>query len=187
MDGSQQVGGHQQDGRLKIERQGGVQVVGREGREEPAGTFDQDPIARSLPRSDSLTQEWLIDVATFQVGRERRCQRGGIGPMFGQLGSFHKFAGKDYEDKRPRDRYVAESKRLLGVLDKHLIGRDWIMGSQYTIADIATFPWVRNLVGFYGAGDLVEFGNFSNVKRVLDAFVARPAVARGLELPKRPS
>lgn len=77
-------------------------------------------------------------------------QMGGIGPMFGQLGFFHKFAGKDYEDKRPRDRYVAESKRLLGVLDKRLDGRDWVMGEQYTIADIAILPWVRNLIGFYG-------------------------------------
>ena len=88
-------------------------------------------------------------------------QMGGIGPMFGQLGFFHKFAGKDYEDKRPRDRYVAESKRLLGVLDKRLEGRDWVMGEQYTIADIAILPWVRNLVGFYGAGDLVEFSQFT--------------------------
>ncbi|TAL71171.1 MAG: glutathione S-transferase, partial [Burkholderiaceae bacterium] len=74
-------------------------------------------------------------------------QMGGIGPMFGQLGFFHKFTGKDYEDKRPRDRYVAESKRLLAVLEQRLVGRAWIMGDAYTIADIATFPWVRNLVG----------------------------------------
>lgn len=110
-------------------------------------------------------------------------QMGGIGPMFGQLGFFHKFAGKDYEDKRPRDRYVAESKRLLGVLDKRLEGRDWVMGEQYTIADIAILPWVRNLVGFYGAGELVEFLQFKNVARVLEAFVARPAVAKGLTIP----
>ena len=113
-------------------------------------------------------------------------QMGGIGPMFGQLGFFHKFAGKDFEDKRPRDRYVAESKRLLGVLDKHLKGRAWIMGDEYTIADIACFPWIRNLVGFYEAGDLVGFGEFTEVQRVLNAFVARPAVQRGLEIPKRP-
>lgn len=110
-------------------------------------------------------------------------QMGGIGPMFGQLGFFHKFAGKDYEDKRPRDRYVAESKRLLGVLDKRLEGHDWVMGEQYTIADIAILPWVRNLVGFYGAGDLVEFSQFKNVARVLEAFVARPAVVKGLTIP----
>ncbi|XQU71257.1 Disulfide-bond oxidoreductase YghU [Cupriavidus sp. H18C1] len=112
-------------------------------------------------------------------------QMGGVGPMFGQVGFFHKFAGKEYEDKRPRDRYVAESRRLLGVLEKHLAGRDWIMGEQYTIADVATFPWIRNLVGFYEARELVGFDDFPQVQRVLDAFVARPAVIRGLEIPKR--
>lgn len=110
-------------------------------------------------------------------------QMGGIGPMFGQLGFFHKFAGKDYEDKRPRDRYVNESKRLLGVLNKHLTNRDWIMGEQYSIADIAIFPWVRNLIGFYEARDLVGFDDFPEVQRVLDTFMARPAVKRGLEIP----
>ena len=112
-------------------------------------------------------------------------QMGGIGPMFGQLGFFHKFAGKDYEDKRPRDRYVAESRRLLAVLDRQLAGRAWIMGDDYTIADMATFPWVRNLIGFYGAGDLVGIAEFAHVRRALDAFVARPAVARGLQIPQR--
>jgi GST-like protein len=120
------------------------------------------------------TLQWLM----FQMG--------GIGPMFGQVGFFHKFAGKDYEDKRPRDRYAAESKRLLGVLDQRLQGRDWIMGDEYTIADIATFPWVNNMVGFYGAGELVGFDSFKNVQRVLEAFKARPAVQRGLQIPKRP-
>jgi GSH-dependent disulfide-bond oxidoreductase len=112
-------------------------------------------------------------------------QMGGVGPMFGQLGFFHKFAGKEYEDKRPRDRYVAESKRLLGVLEQRLDGREWLMGDMYTIADMATFPWVRNLVGFYEAGDLVGFADFPNVKRVLEAFVALPAVVRALDIPKR--
>ncbi|MDH4581695.1 glutathione S-transferase [Pseudomonas sp. BN415] len=112
-------------------------------------------------------------------------QMGGIGPMFGQVGFFNKFAGKDYEDKRPLDRYVQESARLLAVLDQRLEGRDWIMGDQYSIADIATFPWVRNLIGFYEAGELVQFERFANVKRVLEAFLARPAVVRGLGIPKR--
>lgn len=110
-------------------------------------------------------------------------QMGGIGPMFGQLGFFHRFAGKEYEDKRPRDRYAAESKRLLAVLDQRLEGRDWVMGDEYTIADIAILPWVRNLVGFYEAGDLVGFSQFKNVARVLEAFVARPAVVKGLTIP----
>lgn len=112
-------------------------------------------------------------------------QMGGIGPMFGQLGFFHKFAGKDYEDKRPRDRYVAESKRLLAVLNQRLHGRAWVMGDAYSIADIAIFPWVRGLVGFYGAGDLVGFADFPEVARVLAAFVERPAVVKGLAIPAR--
>ncbi|RYY91214.1 MAG: glutathione S-transferase [Comamonadaceae bacterium] len=112
-------------------------------------------------------------------------QMGGVGPMFGQLGFFHKFAGKDFEDKRPRDRYVAESKRLLGVLEAHLKGRAWMLGDDYGIADIAIFPWVRNLVGFYGAGELVEFERFPEVQRVLGTFVQRPAVTRGLDIPSR--
>ena len=119
------------------------------------------------------TLQWLM----FQMA--------GVGPMFGQVGFFHKFAGKDFEDKRPRDRYVAEAKRLLGVLDARLSTRAWILGDEYTIADVATFPWVRNLVGFYGAGDLVAFPDFRHVKRALDAFLARPAVVRGLEIPQR--
>jgi len=119
------------------------------------------------------TLQWVM----FQVG--------GIGPMFGQLGFFNKFAGKDYEDKRPRDRYVGESKRLLRVLENRLTGRAWLLGDDYSIADIAVFPWVRNLVGFYEAGALVGFDDFPNVKRVLAAFVARPAVVAGLAIPAR--
>ncbi|MBN9473152.1 MAG: glutathione S-transferase [Bordetella sp. SCN 67-23] len=137
---------------------------------EKSGKFiPQDPAGRYQ------AMQWVM----FQMG--------GIGPMFGQVGFFHKFAGKDYEDKRPRDRYVAESRRLLGVLERHLEGKAWILGDDYGIADIATFPWVRNLVGFYGAGELVGFADFPNVKRVLDAFVARPAVQRGLLIPAAPA
>jgi GSH-dependent disulfide-bond oxidoreductase len=113
-------------------------------------------------------------------------QMGGVGPMFGQVGFFHKFAGKDYEDKRPRDRYVAEAKRLLGVLDRHLAGRSWMMGDAYTIADIAIFPWVNVLNTFYGAAELVGTKDFTQVNRVLEVFLARPAVVRGLNIPKRP-
>ncbi|MFZ6646258.1 glutathione binding-like protein [Undibacterium sp. TJN25] len=112
-------------------------------------------------------------------------QMGGIGPMFGQVGFFHKFAGKEYEDKRPRDRYIGEAKRLLNVLEQRLNGRDWIMGEQYTIADIAVFPWVRTLVGFYEASELVGMENFPNVMRVYQAFMARPAVITGIDVPKR--
>ncbi len=123
------------------------------------------------------------EAARWQATQWLMFQMGGVGPMFGQLGFFHKFAGKEFEDKRPRDRYVAESRRLLGVLDGQLKGRDWLLGEDYSIADIAVFPWVRNLVGFYDAGALVGFDDFAEVGRVLESFVARPAVQRGLLVP----
>ncbi len=120
------------------------------------------------------TVQWLM----FQMS--------GIGPMFGQVGFFHKFAGKDYEDKRPLQRYVSESRRLLGVLDQRLKDRAWIMGDEYSIADIATFPWINNLAGFYDAGALVGIEEFTHVARALKAFMARPAVSRGLAIPGQP-
>ena len=123
--------------------------------------------------------------ARYQTIQWLMFQMGGIGPMFGQVGFFHKFAGKDFEDKRPRDRYVTEARRLLGVLNERLTGRTWLMGDNYTIADMAAFPWVRNLVGFYEAGELVRFSEFPRVAATLERFVARPAVARALLIPKR--
>lgn len=108
-----------------------------------------------------------------------------IGPMFGQLGFFHKFAGREIEDKRPFERYRAESQRLLGVLEGRLAGRAWIMGDDYTIADMAMLGWVRNLIGFYGARDIVGFDALRNVPVWLERGLARPAVQRGLAVPKR--
>ena len=113
-------------------------------------------------------------------------QIGAIGPMFGQVGFFNKFAGRDYEDKRPLQRYVDESKRLLGVMETRLAGRQWIMDDEYTISDISMLGWVRNLVGFYGARELVAFDQFENVAAWLGRGLARPAVERGLNIPKRP-
>ncbi len=113
-------------------------------------------------------------------------QMASVGPMFGQVGFFHKFAGKDYEDKRPLQRYVTESKRLLGVLETRLEDRDWIVGDAYSIADISLLGWVRNLVGFYGAGELVDYKALKHVPAWLERCLARPAVQRGLEIPKRP-
>jgi GST-like protein len=108
-----------------------------------------------------------------------------IGPMFGQVGYFYKFAGKDIADKRPLERYRDESKRLLGVLETRLDGREWIM-DDYSIADISMLGWVRNLVGFYGAREIVEFDKLKRVPTWLERGLARPAVKRGLEIPKRP-
>lgn len=113
-------------------------------------------------------------------------QMAGIGPMFGQLGFFHKFAGREYKDKRPLQRYRDESKRLLGVLETRLAKGPWIMGDDFTIADVATLGWVRNLVGFYGARELVEFDSLKAVPAWLERGLARPGVQRGLEVPKRP-
>ena len=134
---------------------------------------------RLLPASAAgryETLQWLM----FQMG--------GIGPMFGQLGFFHKFAGREYEDKRPRDRYAAESRRLLGVLDGRLKDRDWLVGparGDYSIADIATLGWVRNLIGFYEAGEIVGYADFKAVDAWLQRGLSRPAVQRGLEIPAR--
>jgi GST-like protein len=150
---------------------------------EPLALFESGAIllylaektGQLLPQDAALryeTIQWLM----FQMG--------GIGPMFGQVGFFNFFAGKDFEDKRPLARYVAESRRLLGVLDQRLNGRSWVMGESYTIADIAIFPWVRNLIDRYGAGELVGIQDFPQVNRVWAAFVARPAVQRGLLVPQ---
>ena len=119
------------------------------------------------------TLQWLM----FQVA--------GVGPMFGQVGFFNKFAGKEYEDKRPRDHYVEQSRKLLAVLDARLATRAWLMGDEYTIADIATFPWIRNLIGYYEAAELVRIVEFANVRRALETFLARPAVITGLRTPRR--
>ncbi len=135
-----------------------------------------DKSGRLMPK-DAVGRYHTIQWLMFQMG--------GIGPMFGQLGFFHKFAGKDFPDKRPLDRYVAESKRLLSVLDTHLKDREWIMDAHYSIADIATFPWINNLIGFYGARELVGFDEYTQVARVLKVFIERPAVIRGLNIPKR--
>ncbi|QCP52763.1 glutathione S-transferase [Trinickia violacea] len=120
------------------------------------------------PNTRYLTIQWLM------------WQMGGVGPMFGQVGFFNKFAGKHYEDKRPRDRYVSESARLLSVLDSRLAIRDWVMDDGYSIADISLLGWVRNLIGFYEARELVGFDHFTHVQRWFDRGLARPAVQRGL-------
>lgn len=148
---------------------------------QPLALFESGAILQYLAekRGKLLSAEPAVRYETIQW---LMFQMGGIGPMFGQVGFFHFFAGKDIEDKRPRDRYVNESKRLLGVLDRHLVGREWMVG-DYSIADIAIFPWIRNLVDRYGARDLVGFDDFKQVQRVLAAFLARPAVQRGLKIP----
>ena len=112
-------------------------------------------------------------------------QMGGVGPMFGQVGFFNIYGGKDFEDKRPLMRYVAESKRLLTVLDKHLAGKEWMVGNAYTIADMAIFPWIRNMIVRYNAEELIGWGQYPEVSRVLSHWLQRPAVQRGLLIPAK--
>jgi GSH-dependent disulfide-bond oxidoreductase len=110
-------------------------------------------------------------------------QMGAVGPMFGQVGYFNRFEGKAIEDPRPLQRYVEESRRLLGVLERRLEGREWVM-DDYSIADISLIGWVRNLITFYEARDLVGFDDFGNVGAWLERGLARPAVQRGLKIPE---
>ena len=112
-------------------------------------------------------------------------QMGAVGPMFGQVGFFHKFAGREYQDKRPLHRYRDEAKLVLAVLERRLADRIWIMDGDYTIADVSMLGWVRNLVGFYDAGDLVGYHELKHVPAWLERGLARPAVERGLHIPKR--
>jgi GST-like protein len=129
--------------------------------------------------SDPARRWQAIQWVHFQIG--------GIGPMFGQVGFFNKFAGKDFADKRPLQRYVDEARRLLGVMDAHLAGRQWFMDDAYTIADVSMLGWVRNIIGFYEARDIVGFDALKNVPAWLERGLARPAVQRGLMIPARPA
>lgn len=122
--------------------------------------------------------------ARYEVMQWLMFQMGGLGPMFGQVGFFTHFAGKEIEDPRPRDRYVTEATRLLRVLDTALEGRDWIAG-DYSIADIAIGPWLNTLTDFYKAGPLVGWDDLRNVPAYLERFLDRPAVRRGLVQPPR--
>ena len=125
------------------------------------------------PQARFATLQWLM----FQMS--------GLGPMIGQYGYFSKFAGKAIEDPRPRERYIVECKRLLGVLESQLIKQPYIAGSQYTIADIAIFPWLRNARDFYDAADDFEMNSFVHTMAYLERCLTRPAVIRGLQVPPR--
>ncbi len=152
---------------------------------KPLGLFESGAIlvylgektGRLLPADPALryeTMQWVF----FQMG--------GIGPMFGQLGFFWKFGGKAIEDKRPLERYRDESKRLLGVLESRLTGRDWIMGKDYTIADVSMFAWVNTMRGFYEAAEIVGLDTMPRVTDWLDRALARPASQKALNIPPRP-
>lgn len=139
-------------------------------------TYLAEKTGKLLPVNPALryqTLQWTF----FQVGH--------IGPMFGQFGYFFAHAGKEIEDKRPMHRYRDETKRLLGVLEQRLEGRQWLMGDDYTIADIAIFPWVRGLTVFYKAGDELGIGSLRNVQDWVARAEERPASQKGLNIPAR--
>ncbi|WP_374656433.1 glutathione S-transferase N-terminal domain-containing protein [Dongia sp.] len=152
----------------------------------PLGLFESGAILQYLAEKTGklLSADPILRMETIQWVY---FQMAAVGPMFGQVGFFHKFAGREIEDKRPLQRYVDESKRLLGVIEDRLERRVWLMGDEYSIADIAHLGWVRNLIGFYGAGDLVGYDRLKNVPAWLERGLARPAVQRGLAIPARPA
>src|SRR5947209_18930905 len=152
---------------------------------KPLGLFESGAILQYL--ADKTGKLLPQDPARrYQTIQWVHFQMGGIGPMFGQVGFFHKFAGKDYADKRPLERYVNESKRLLGVMETRLAGRQWIMDDEFTIADISMLGWVRNQIGFDSARHLVAFDDLRDVAAWLACGLARPAVERGPNIPKDP-
>lgn len=152
---------------------------------EPLGLFESGAILEYLAeKSGSFLP--ADPARRWQTLQWLHFQMGGVGPMFGQLGYFWKFAGRTIEDKRPLERYVAEAKRLLGVLEARLESRTWMMGAEYTIADIALMGWVRNLIGFYEAREIVQYDVLKSVPAWLERCLGRPAVQRGLAIPARP-
>ncbi|GLK62866.1 glutathione S-transferase [Paracoccus kondratievae] len=147
---------------------------------QPMGLFETgailiylgDKTGKFLPKSGAAryhTIQWLM------------WQMGGVGPMFGQVGFFHRYKGREIEDPRPRTRYYNEARRLLGVLDRQLEGRDWITG-EYSIADMSVGPWLRTVRVNYEAEKETGMDTFRNVQAYLDRFLARPAVQRGIEV-----
>ncbi|BBN19417.1 glutathione S-transferase [Marchantia polymorpha subsp. ruderalis] len=120
------------------------------------------------PRLKYETIQWVF----FQMG--------GVGPMFGQFGHFYKYAKDKCDHPYPLQRYSTEVKRILGVLEKRLEGTDFLVGNEYTIADMASFPWVHCLDFGYHAAEYLGVSNFPNVVAWKERCMARPATAKGL-------
>ncbi|WP_010141630.1 glutathione S-transferase N-terminal domain-containing protein [Oceanicola sp. S124] len=148
---------------------------------KPIGLFESGAILVYL--AEKTGKLMPQGAGKYEVQKWLFWQMGGLGPMLGQLGFFYKFAGAEIEDPRPRERYINEGKRLLGVLNGALGGRDWVAG-EYSIADIAIAPWLNGLE-FYGAREVLEWDSFRNLQPYLDRFYARPAVERGKNIPAR--
>lgn len=149
--------------------------------DKPLPLFESGAILLYLAEKSGL---FLPEAKRWQVIQWLMFQMGGLGPMFGQLGYFHHFAGKEIEDPRPKERYRAEAERLLKVLDQALEGQDWLVG-EYTIADMAIGPWLNTLKGFYKAAEIAGWADLKNVPAYLDRILARPAMQRAMNIPAR--
>lgn len=148
---------------------------------KPIGLFESGAILVYL--AEKTGKLMPQGAGKYEVQKWLFWQMGGLGPMLGQLGFFYKFAGAEIEDPRPRERYINEAKRLLGVLNGALEGREWVAG-EYSIADIAIAPWL-NGIEFYGAREVLEWDSFKNLQPYLDRFYARPAVEKAKNIPAR--
>lgn len=149
---------------------------------QPLALFESGAILLYLAEKSG---KFLPEASRWQVVQWLMWQMGGLGPMLGQLGYFHTFAGKEIEDPRPKERFRAEAERLLKVLDGALAGKDWVAG-EYSIADMAIGPWLNTLTGFYQAADLAGWQQLQHVPAYLERFLARPAVQRALKIPAKP-
>ncbi|MCB5411460.1 glutathione S-transferase N-terminal domain-containing protein [Pseudogemmobacter faecipullorum] len=149
---------------------------------QPLALFESGAILLYLAEKSG---KFLPEASRWQVVQWLMWQMGGLGPMLGQLGYFHTFAGKEIEDPRPKERFRAEAERLLKVLDGALAGKDWVAG-EYSIADMAIGPWLNTLTGFYKAADLAGWQQLQHVPAYLERFLARPAVQRALKIPAKP-
>jgi GST-like protein len=148
----------------------------------PIGLFESGAILIYLAEKSGKFLG-ATEAERFKIIQWVMFQMGGLGPMFGQLGFFVKFAGTEVTDPIPRNRYINEAKRLLGVLNGVLDGQDWVAG-DYSIADMAIAPWLRGL-DFYGAKEMVGWDDHPRVVAYLDRFLDRPAVQAGLNIPPR--
>jgi len=146
----------------------------------PIGLFESGAILLYLAeKTGKLTGATTGD--KHKVTQWLMFQMGGVGPMFGQMGFFWKFAGAKMEDPTARNRYRDEAIRLLGVVEDQLAGQDWIAG-DFSIADIALAPWL-NALEFYGTKDEVGYHDLKNVPAYIERFYERPAVDKAKSIP----
>ncbi len=143
---------------------------------EPLTVFESAAILIYLAEktgSDLLPRE---NQPRYQVMQWLMLQMGGVGPMFGQAHHYLRFAKEDVPYAKKR--YLDETRRLYGVLNGRLSETEFLAGACYTIADIATYPWIAR----YDWHE-VDLNDFPAVKRWFDKLSTRPAIVRGMKIP----